>query len=473
MVGGGLKGLTACTELQRKGIPFVLLEKEREIGGHWRDLPGCYHSVYSRRDIEFVDFPFSYHRCGSRHSQFPSSAQIVRYLQDYWTYASICDRTELSTEVTRIEPMREGESDSEWNVYVKGEELPRVYDSVIVSGGHKSERQWPEWAPRELTTERVSERVSENSSEGVRERGSERGRDGVKARVKENGKRERKRLRLVHVKDIRGYVKEKEERVLVVGGGNTACMVASEEASMAMTPISMSFERALHIIPRTVGGIPVTHFAKRWTPPFLLQILLRLVWWINFGDYGQYRIAQPSYPIYQRPVAVNSELLLFIKMGRVIPRAAVASVSASGLVRYEGGEEEEVDTILCATGFKNRHRLVQEHLDFAGDSPKGLICGALSVKYSKLFLLGTHRVPGGEGPVWSAVASLIVSAIQWQRNRNDSASAACALEKLPLVKLFPRPPPACDTTVDPHSYFAELRMASWALQAMAAAHWTP
>jgi len=448
VIGGGFKGLAACTELQRKRVPFVLLEKESEVGGHWRDLPDSYHSVLSRKALEFPDFPFSYHRVGGRHSDFPSSRQVVVYLQDYWSYLSFPDRTELSTEVESIAPVTEGEHEGQWLVHVKGEQGPRRYLSVIVAGGHKSGRRWPTWAPlKELGRE-------SGASEGVKRVG---------------------RVQWVHVKDIRSYTKAKEERVLVAGGGNTACMVASEEACMAMTPLSMSFDRPLHILPRTVGGFPLTHFARQWTPPALQLLLLRLVWWINFGDYGQYSLAAPSHGIYERPLAINSELLLFIKMGRVRPYGAVTLVSREGLVRYEGGEEEEVDTVLCATGYTRRYGLVSGHLQMRGETPLGLVCGALSERHRNLFVLGARRVSGSEGGVRCAVSSLIVSAILWQKERDSRrpssaapASAALAISRLPLFSsLYPQTAPAPDVAFDPHAYFAELRLAKWALAALA------
>ncbi|MGV0743847.1 flavin-containing monooxygenase [Mycolicibacterium sp. XJ870] len=77
IVGAGFGGLGMAAALKRAGIDsFVVLEKEHEVGGIWRDntYPGCGCDVPSHL------YSFSFEKYRSATSRYPAQPEILRYL---------------------------------------------------------------------------------------------------------------------------------------------------------------------------------------------------------------------------------------------------------------------------------------------------------------------------------------------------------------------------------------------------------
>src|SRR5688572_25051680 len=78
IVGAGFAGLCLAIRLKRAGIhDFVVLEKEREVGGVWRDntYPGCACDIPSH----LYSFSFELNPNWSR--MYPTQAEIRDYLR--------------------------------------------------------------------------------------------------------------------------------------------------------------------------------------------------------------------------------------------------------------------------------------------------------------------------------------------------------------------------------------------------------
>src|SRR5688572_20434415 len=180
IIGAGFCGLGVAAAFQREGIPIDIFEAADDLGGNW--YHGVYESVHiisSRKTTEFAEFPMP-----EDWPDFPSAAQMLEYLRAYAAHFDLRRHIAFNTRVERVAPAGDGA----WEVTVGGER--RVYGGVVVCNGHHWDRRWPEYP------------------------GSFAG-------------------KMIHSKDYKRADELRGKRVLVLGGGNSACDIAVEAARVA------------------------------------------------------------------------------------------------------------------------------------------------------------------------------------------------------------------------------------------------
>ncbi len=80
---------------------------------------------------------------------------------------------------------------------------------------------------------------------------------------------------------------------------------------------------------------------------FFQKLALRIVQ----GSYENYGLQKPDHDILQSHATVNSELLYFIKHGKISPKKNISRFSGNN-VEFIDGEKEDYDIVLFATGYK-------------------------------------------------------------------------------------------------------------------------
>ena len=139
IVGAGMSGLAAARRLDQAGVPFVILEKNDDVGGTWFEntYPGCRVDVpnhlYSYSFAQHYDWP-----------QFYSSQDV---LLDYFRACAdefgLRDRIRFGTEVLDVTFDQESET---WRVRIRSadgeEEL--VAHAVVSAVGQLNRPHWPE-----------------------------------------------------------------------------------------------------------------------------------------------------------------------------------------------------------------------------------------------------------------------------------------------------------------------------------------
>jgi hypothetical protein len=238
---------------------------------------------------------------------FPSHRQILAYFQAYAEHFGVIPYVRLST---RVEQARR-EADGRWRLTLSGSDGAKedVVDALFVCSGHHSDPVMPE-LPGHFT--------------------------GA----------------LLHAHDYKRAEPFRGKRVLVIGGGNSACDIAVETARVsAFTAISM--RRGYRILPKLMLGLPADIVLWRigLIPKFIRQ---RLAGWfvhLIIGPARRYGLAKPEGRMLEVHPTLNTEILDALRHGRVHPRPAIEHVEGSN-VRFADGREEAFDVIVAATGYR-------------------------------------------------------------------------------------------------------------------------
>jgi cation diffusion facilitator CzcD-associated flavoprotein CzcO len=214
VVGAGPCGLTALKNLRAAGLHDVVCYDEGEaIGGNWAfDERPERHSVYdathlisSKRLSEFEDYPMPHH-----YPDFPSHRQVRAYFESYAAHFGLMQFIRLETRVVRAKLL----PDLSWGVSSIGPDGAKeeIFDYLIVCSGHHREPLMPDYSGR-------------FSGE------------------------------VLHSSRYRRPDIFRDKRVLVVGGGNSACDIAVDIARVAQKSC-ISMRRGYHIVPKLMFGRP-------------------------------------------------------------------------------------------------------------------------------------------------------------------------------------------------------------------------
>jgi hypothetical protein len=360
VIGAGPVGLGMAKALKERGIPYDQLEADDDVGGNW------YHGVYrtahiisSRKTTEYADYPMPAH-----YPDFPSRAQMVDYLRDYARHFGLRAQIEFGAKVLIARPR----ADELWDVGLAGGEQ-RVYKGLLVCNGRHWSKRWPDY-PGRFAGE------------------------------------------YIHTKDYRDPAQLAGKRVLVIGGGNSACDVASEAARVA-TSCDLSLRRGYWFLPKTILGKPLVEALPRWLPVWLQRLMLRGLLKIAVGDYRRYGLPRPDHKIYEHHPTINSELLHYVKHGRITPRPDISRFDG-GRVHFIDGGSGAYDVVVCGTGF---------HVDFPF-LPRGLVPvtgglahlygGVVLPDYRHLYVIGTMQPRYGFGPLVTEGGGLLAMMIELQ-----------------------------------------------------------
>jgi hypothetical protein len=307
VIGAGPSGITAVKNLLQVGLTNVVCyEKNNRIGGNWVYSENASHSsvfhtthiISSKILSQYLDFPMPDH-----YPHYPSHSQLLAYFESYAQRFGVLDYVRFQTEVLKAERNIQGK----WVVRVS-DGSTEIFDYLLVANGHH-------WSPRM-----------------PQYRGQFAG-------------------RLLHSHDFKHNKPFKDERVLVIGGGNSACDCAVETSRVsAFTGLSM--RRGYYIVPKFMFGQPTDIINARLTklPRRLRQWLGQAAYRLNVGDLRNYGLQRPKHWAFEAHPTMNSELLYMIGHGKVHPRPDIERFEGN-TVHFVDGSAETYDTIIACTGF--------------------------------------------------------------------------------------------------------------------------
>lgn len=381
IIGAGPCGLGVAKALQEAGIPYDQAEADREVGGNW--FHGVYESVHiisSRKTTEYADFPMP-----AGYPDFPSRRQMADYYKIYADRFGLRENIEFNTKVVRCLPR----ADETWEVELVGSaggggrvNFPgsndknqtrterRLYKGVIVCNGHHWDKRFPQY---------------EGEFAGE----------------------------MIHSKDYKKAAQLAGKRVLVIGGGNSACDIVSEAARVA-AEAHLSLRRGYWFLPKTLFGQPSAESWALYLPVFLQRIILKMMLRIVVGRYEDYGLPHPDHKLFEHHPTVSSEILHYLKHGRITPHADIENFAGT-TVNFVDGTSAEIDLIVCATGYFVSFPFLPEGLvPVKNGNIAQVYAGSVLPGHKNIYVFGTQQVRYGVGPLITPAARVLTKIIKLQ-----------------------------------------------------------
>lgn len=372
VIGAGPSGLAAIKNLKDQGLTQITaFEKNDEVGGNWvYGTDNTHSSVYetthiisSKRWSEFEGFPMP-----SEYPDYPSHAQLLHYFQSYAQHFDLHSVIRFNTQVVKVNYTQ----NRIWQIIFKDETgiHEAYYDYLLIANGHH-------WDP-------VSPVYSGEF----------------------NGE-------LIHSHEYKKASSFKGKKVLVVGGGNSACDMAVEVSRVAAKSC-ISMRRGHHIFPKFILGKPtdVAMTKIHWMPSWLRQKVISVVIRCLQGRYSKYQLMTPDCGPLEAHPTINSELLYFIRHGKVTPYPGIARFEGN-TVHFTDGRCEAFDAVICATGYQISFPFFDKSLiDFSQSTTIPLYRKMMHPDYENLYFIGLCQPQGCIWPLadyQSKIAARIIA----------------------------------------------------------------
>lgn len=358
VVGAGPCGLTTVKNLLAEGIEdFVCYEEASAVGGNWvyDDAPDR-RSVYratrlisSKRLSEFEDFPMP-----ADYPDFPSHQQMLDYFAAYASRFNLLPKIVLNTRVKRARRLGDGK----WSVETDGPggERSATFDHLIICSGHHRDPLMPDY-PGTFTG------------------------------------------RTLHSREYKRPEPFADQRVLVVGGGNSACDIAVD-VSRAAASVDISMRHGHYILPKIIFGRPIDLlYARargwfRYAPRFVLEAAVRTTVRLGVGPWRKYGLQTPKgSPTAMHPT-LNTAILAALRDGAVRARPAITRFDGSR-VCFSDGTSDTFDTIIWGTGYRIGYPFFDDAVmgpDFASTPP--LYLTMMHPRIENLFFIGLFQPIG-------------------------------------------------------------------------------
>ncbi|MEV0677685.1 NAD(P)-binding domain-containing protein [Actinosynnema sp. NPDC050436] len=369
MIGAGLSGLAVAGTLRARDLPVTVLERSNGIGGLWRypdpPEPGpAYPSLHlntSAKITGYPDFPVPDH-----FPRYPRHDQVASYLRSYAEHKGVADHVELGTDVESLTR----EPDGTWLVttgHRDGSRHRRRFGHVVVATGHH-------WSPR------LPSLPGDETFPGRR----------------------------LHSFDYSGPAEHAGRRVVVIGFGNSAADIAVELSRVAAETTVVQ-RRGVHVVPKTMLGIPIDEIASapwwaRMTFPQqrrLIETLLRLM----RGRLTDYGLAEPDHRVFGGALTISDELLSRINHGALVVKPAVSRI-VNSRVHFADGTATEADDLVYCTGYRIEFPFLPFEWVFEPGGRTALFRRVVSLAHPDLYFAGLIRPFG-------AITRLVVEQAEW------------------------------------------------------------
>jgi len=308
VIGAGAAGLCAAKHLLGKGMDVVVYEIGTRIGGLWvyendNGLSPAYLSLHVNSENKvtaYQDFPFP-----DGAPLYPDHVEMARYLEAYAEHFALRPHIRFRSKVVAVEP--DNTTGAGWTVR-QADGTSAHFDAVVVASGHQGVPRHPPFA---------------QDFAG----------------------------RYLHAHQYRVPEPFKNQNVLVVGVGNSACDIASDICT-ATASTTMAARSPVLLMPRMFLGVPTARFLGRiekpWMPWPLRRRMREMVTRVSHGRMEQWGFVTPK----TRTHPAGHHLLIghFI-WNRIKAKPGVASVRGKQ-VTFTDGSTQEFDVMIAATGYE-------------------------------------------------------------------------------------------------------------------------
>jgi cation diffusion facilitator CzcD-associated flavoprotein CzcO len=353
VIGAGPSGITAVKNLLDAGFrDIVCLDRNDTVGGNWLYRPESSHSsvfetthiISSKTLSQYHDYPMP-----SWYPDYPSHGQLAHYFQAYAQHFGVDRFVRFGTEVRQVEPLpgERWQLTSEQHGVVETLEA----DALVVANGHH-------WRPR------MPSYPGEFSG------------------------------RFMHSHEYKRAAPFAGQRVLVIGGGNSACDVAVETARVSQST-DISWRRGYRVVPKFIFGQPsdIVGMRTHWLPKSVRRVANDLLLRIMQGSNAQYGLPEPDHAFGATHPTVNSELLYAVRHGHVRPRPDIARFDGD-TVHFADGSSQVYDTVIACTGYWISHPFFRPELFDFSSGPVPLYLRMLPARYPTLAFIGLFQPLG-------------------------------------------------------------------------------
>ena len=172
------------------------------------------------------------------YAEYPSHRELRAYFNDYADHFGVRSRITFNTTVEQVTAME----DDNWEV-VLSSGAKEIFDYLVVCNGHHWNPRKPSY-PGEFTG------------------------------------------RIIHSHDFKNNRGYEGKKVLVIGGGNSACDIAVETSRVAAS-VDISMRRGYYFIPKFIMGKPVDtlNSGMNWLPAWIRTLGFKLLLKLTVGNY--------------------------------------------------------------------------------------------------------------------------------------------------------------------------------------------
>ncbi len=384
VIGAGPSGITALKNLLDQGLDAVTFDRNEEVGGNWIYSENESHSsvfetthiISSKTLSQYEDFPFD--EFDPETADYPSHEVLRNYFQAYARKFNLYPFIRFGTMVKECKWIDE----LNWQITTEkdGIETTEQFTHLVVANGHHWKPRYPEY-PGEYTGE------------------------------------------FLHSHHFKKAAPFAGKRVLVIGGGNSACDVAVETSRVsAFTAIS--WRRGYRIVPKFFFGKPSDKVAEqtKWLPVkvrgFFNQLLLKVM----LGDNKAYGLRPITEPFGATHPTINDELLHKIRHGKVRPRLDIKRFEGKKVI-FEDGKTEEYDSIIACTGYWLTHPFFEKDFIDYSSGPVPLYLKMFHPKITNLYFIGMFQPLGCIWPGAELQSKLMAQELigKWKRPKNIEA----------------------------------------------------
>ncbi|MEM9981197.1 MAG: NAD(P)-binding domain-containing protein, partial [Bacteroidota bacterium] len=332
------------------------------------------HIISSKYLSQYEDFPWDDYDPST--PDYPSHNQLARYFQAYARHFGLLEHIHFNTKVIKAHRV----SGEQWDITIKkanGQEVTEIFTDLVVCNGHHWNPRWPNY-PGEFT--------------------------GA----------------YLHSHQFKKGEAFKEQRVLVIGGGNSACDVAVE-TSRHSKKTSISMRRGYRIIPKFFFGKPSDLVAEKTAklPIKIRSLLTNLLIRVFIGKNKQYKLQAPDHNFGQTHPTINDELLYKIRHGKVYPKVDIERFEGK-TVHFKDSSKEDFDVVIACTGFIITHPFFEKSFINYSEGPVPLYLKMLHPEYANLFFTGLFQPLGCVWPGAELQAKIIARQLSGKWKRPDN-----------------------------------------------------
>lgn len=386
VIGTGPSGITAIKNLKDEGIFVQAYDYNSDVGGNWifsekeshSSVFETTHIISSKTLSQYEDFPLD-----EKVADYPSHQELCNYFQTYARHFELYPLIQFNTLVNKC--IRH--SHDMWEIVTEheGKTSTAFFTDLVVCNGHHWQPKYPSY-PGEFTGE------------------------------------------FLHSHQFKKAAPFAGKKVLVIGGGNSACDVAVE-TSRVSEKTSISWRRGYRILPKFVMGKPSDVIASSMTflPVGIRNFFAGIMVRIATGSNSMYGLQKVEHKFGETHPTVNSELLYKIRHGKVEPKMDIDRFEGKN-VFFKDGSSESFDAVIACTGFVLSHPFFDNaFIDYSSGSVP-LYLKMFHPEYQNLFFIGMFQPLGCIWPGAEQQSKLAAKAISGAWKRPKNIEQLCARE---------------------------------------------